>query len=412
MPSPYLPATAIILGITVLQIANGILVTILPVTLTEAGYSAQAFSLVATAHSVSFLLGCLFTKRVIQRVGHIRAFAVYAALSAVTAVGFAVAVDPLLWIGLRLVTGFCSAGLFTVAESWLNETAASHRRARLFAVYTIIQKVALAGGQFCLYATGGTVTLGLFMAASAFYSLALVPVALNPSTSPAIGVLRTLPIRRLYALAPSAVIGCVASGLVNSPIMSLGPIWGLDIGLDAAVAGALPAMAQIGNLLVQWPIGRLSDRVDRRLVIAGAGAVTLLLSLAVAIFEPRAPLLLGLLFCLWGGASMSVYAVCVAHANDEAPKGTAVAVSGTLLLAWGTGAVFGPLIVPPVMARVGASGLFYYAAAVAGAMVAFTLWRMAGRPRPPRADRRVFTNVTATSPNAGELALGDGNGRR
>lgn len=399
-----LPVAAIILGISVLQIANGILVTILPIALTEAGYSIQAFSAVATAHSLSFLVGCALSIRIIGAVGHIRAFAAYAAAASVTALSFTIAAEPGLWMALRLVTGFCSAGLFTVAESWLNEMTPNAHRGRVFSVYTIVQKVALVGGQFVLLFTGGPVVLGLFMIASAFYSMSLIPVAMNRATSPSIASIRTLPLRQLYRIAPAAVIGCVSSGLINSAVASIGPIWGLQTGLSLGLAGAIPAMAQVGNLLAQWPLGRLSDRIDRRSVLLASSVVTILVSLALGLLRPESDLLLAVLFGLWGAASISTYGICVAHANDFAPRGTAVALSSSLLLCWGVGASLGPLIASSVIGRIGPDGLFLYGAAIATVTAIFTAWRMTRRQAKPVEQREPFVDRQATSPIASELA--------
>ncbi|WP_342236061.1 MFS transporter [Inquilinus sp. OTU3971] len=403
MPALYLPVAAIILGISVLQIANGILVTILPISLTQAGYSIQAFSAVATAHSLSFLLGCVLSTRIIGAVGHIRAFAAYAAATSVTALSFTLAPDPAWWMALRLVTGFCSAGLFTVAESWLNEMTPNAHRGRVFSVYTIVQKVALVGGQFVLLVIGGPVVLGLFMIASAFYSMSLIPVAMTQAPTPSIAEIRTLPLRQLYRIAPAAVIGCVSSGLINSAVASIGPIWGLQVGLGVGLAGAIPAMSQVGNLLAQWPLGRLSDRVDRRMVMLGASVVTILVSLALALARPDSDWLLAALFGLWGAASISTYGICVAHANDLAPRGTAVALSSSLLLCWGVGACAGPLVASTVMGWVGPQGLFLHGAAIATVTAIFTAWRMTRRQALPAEAREPFVNRPATSPIVGEM---------
>jgi MFS family permease len=403
MGNPYLAVAAVILGVAVLQVANGVLTTILPITLTEAGYSSQAFSIVAMTHSLSFLAGCLMAKTVIRSIGHIRAFAVYAALTSVTALAFSWEVTPAFWMGLRLVTGFCSAGVFTVAESWLNDVTPRPERGKVFAVYTIVQKVTLVAGQSILLASQGPLTLGLFMVASAFYSLSLVPVALNQAAAPAIGQLQTLSLRHLYALAPAAMIGCLGTGLINGGVLAIAPIWGLKIGLSDGLAGAIPAMAQVGNLVAQWPLGWVSDRIDRRFVIVGGALVTLGASLALAL-APGVPWVLALLFGIWGAGSLSVYAVCVAHANDFAPRGTAVAVSSSLLLTWGVGASVGPFLASAAMDMLGPHGLFVHSIVVAGAMAGFTVFRMTRRRTRPASERDPFVNLVATSPEIGELA--------
>ncbi len=403
MVSPYLAVSAIILGIAIMQLANGVLQTILPIALTQAGYSSQAFSLVATSHSVSFLAGCLLARRVIRAVGHIRAFSIYAALTAATALAFAWDISPAPWMALRLVTGFCAAGFFTVAESWLNEMTPPRERGRVFAVYMIIQKMTLVAGQSVLLIMQGPVTIGLFMLASAFYSLSLVPVAFNQTPGPAMGALPTLRLRELYRLAPAAMVGCLGTGLINGGVVAMAPIWGLGIGLDAGLAGAIPAASQIGNLVTQWPIGWISDRIDRRIVIIAGAGVTAVASLALAI-SPAIPWLLALLFGVWGAGSLSVYAVCVAHANDFAPKGTSVAVSSSLLLAWGVGACLGPPLASAAMDGFGSAGLFAYSGVSALALAGFAGFRMTRRRPVPTEEREPFVALIATSPEVAELA--------
>lgn len=402
MPNPYLAVAAIILGVALLQLANGALLTFLPVRLTLDSYSAGSIGLIATGHAAGFLVGCLTTTRIIRQVGHIRAFAVFAAMMSATAIAFSLWIDPVYWMGLRIITGFCSAGLFTVAESWLAERTPAALRGRVLSVYMIFNKVGFAGGQLML-AVGDVAGLAFYMGGAALYALCLIPVALTTSTSPSVPDIAPLRLRELYRIAPAGVVGCFATGLINSAVISLSPVYGARLGLSTTAIAILMAITQAGSLAFQWPLGWLSDRIDRRHVIVGCTAAVALVSLLLG-FVPADWLgAIYLLFALWGGFALSVYAVCVAHANDFSESGRTVQLSSSLLLCWALGSAVGPTLATLMMDRFGPGGLFQYAALVAAGLALFVLWRTTKRASIPAAEREPFVNVPATSPIAMDM---------
>lgn len=402
MPNPYLPVLAIVVGVAVLQLANGVFGTFLPLRMTLEGMPATIVGLVVTGYAAGFLVGCLIMPRVIAVVGHIRAFAGFAAATAVITLLFAIDTNPPLWIFLRVLTGFSAAGLMTVAESWLNERTPRGARGRVIGFYMVFTKLAFAGGQLMI-ALGDIAGLGYFMLASACYSLSLIPVTLSPATSPQMPQLVTLHMRELFRIAPAGVVGCFAAGLMNSAVINITPVYAAGLGLPTPTLAGLLVMMQIGSLVVQWPLGWLSDRIDRRAIIAGAAAGAALASIAIALQGDSAGPILWLLFALWGGCGLSFYAICVAHANDFARPEQMVPLSSSLLLAWSTGSVIGPTIATAVMDVIGAHGLFYYAAGIGGALALFVSWRMTRRSPVPVDLRDPFVNLPATSPAIADL---------
>jgi len=315
MTNPYLAVIAIVLGVAVLQVGNGLFGAFLPIRMSQDGAQATLVGLVVTGHAAGFLVGCLTVPLLIAAFGHIRAFAVFAAATAAATLAFAIDPNARLWIALRIVTGFCSAGLFTVAESWLNDMTPSSARGRVVSFYMLFNKMAFAGGQLLLL-SGDVAGFAFFMIASACYSLSLVPVALNTAASPKAPRVAAFSAAELVRIAPAGTVGCFVAGLVNTAVLNIAPVYLGGIGESTDNIAWLLASMQIGSLLLQWPLGWLSDRIDRRIVIAIASGAVTLASLAIAVLGDVGPGLLVALFALWGGFGLSIYAICIAHAND------------------------------------------------------------------------------------------------
>ena len=263
----YGAVAGVVGGVTLLQFANTMLSVVLPLQLALAGYSGTTAGLVVSGYGVGFLIGCLITPRLIRDVGHIRAFAVLAALCSVTSMVFAAGHLVLLWLVLRLLMGFCQAGLFTVVEGWLSAAAPAKARGGVLSFYLVSTKVAIVSGQL-LIGQFGAVSAEWFWS-PAPCSLSLIPVALTHTAQPPSPRLQLLGPARAIRLAPAAVAGCLASGLMNSALLGLTPIFGTRQGLSPAFVVWLLTAFQLGSFVCQWPLGRLSDRIDRRLVIAG-----------------------------------------------------------------------------------------------------------------------------------------------
>jgi MFS family permease len=381
MPPHYGAVLGIIGGVSLLQLANTVLSVALPLHLTLAGFSGITTGIVTTAYGVGFLAGCMVAHRLIRSVGHIRAFAVLAAVCAVLSMVFGASQHVAVWLVLRLVMGFCQAGLFTVVEGWLSAAAPPQARGGVLSFYLVSTKVAIVGAQILLGRVDA-MALGWFDIASAVFTLSLVPVALTRTAQPPAPRLELLRPRDLYRVAPAGIVGCLCSGLLSSAVIGLAPVY--------------------GTFFLQWPLGRLSDRVDRRSVIAGCALAVAGLSALIVLAGERPWLLLPLVF-LWGGASLTFYAVAIAHSSDFADPDQMVGVSSGSLLAWALGAAIGPSLAAPFLDLLGPKGLFLYALAVASGLAGFVLYRMTRRaPLPPEA-REGFVDLPTTSPRLAEI---------
>ncbi len=403
MLSPLLAVAAILAGITIVSLGQGVFATLVPIRLTEAGLSADRVGLVVAASAVGFLAGCLVVGRLIRLVGHIRAFSAFAAASCLAGLALPWTVGLPGWILLRLAMGFCSAGLFMVAESWLNELTPRHLRGRILTSYVIVVMLALGAGQALLTVVDTRDVLP-FVLASAAFTLALIPVTLTRSRHPSVPH-RIRPILgKAYRNSPVGAVGCVVVGLVAATLQGVAPVWGVQRGFSTAEIATLMAATQIGGLLCQWPLGWLSDRIDRRWVILAAALCTIVAAVGSIAAGSGSLTLLIALFALWGGMAEAIYPLSVAHANDHARPQDYVPLAGTLLILWSIGSAAGPLMATVAMERFGPDALFVYVAVLVGAFAGFVLWRMARRGRVAAGEAEHFVGLAAgSSPAPAEL---------
>lgn len=407
MRSAEIPALSIVAGATLLQLANGFLQALLPLRLQASGVSTTEFGLVAAAYGFGFIGGCLATPWCVRRVGFIRAFVALAAIQAIIALAFAFAGHIGMWMALRAANGACMAGLFTVIEGWISARAQNSSRGRVLASYMVATKLALTMGPL-LVSAAPVEGDRLFMLLNALLLLALLPVAFTLADPPGPPRLLSLGLRDLARQAPSAFVGCFMIGLVNAPVAALAPIYGRGMGLSVDQAAALLIALQGGNLLLQWPLGWLSDRLDRRIVIALIAAGTVVVSVLIAEIPRGAPpALIYAGIAGWGGLALCVYAICVAHACDIVPPERVVPTISGLLLAWAAGAMIGPLPGAMLMDLLGPSGLFAFSGTVTGCLALYILVRM-GITRRPRGARHGFVALLPNSPASGTLRPQDG----
>ncbi|MEN3929895.1 MFS transporter [Microvirga sp. W0021] len=387
--------------VTFLQAANGLWQALLPLRMQAEGISTVVIGYVATSYGLGFTIGCLFTPILIRRVGHIRAFASLAAISAIVAIFFTQASGTESWILLRCISGISMAGLFTVSDSWTSSCATSENRGRVLSIYMIFNKIALVISPLGI-ALGSVKSDGLFMAVSVLMSLSLLPICAANAQEPPSPTTVRINIRRIFTLAPSAAIGSFVVGLMNGPITNLVTVYGTSLGMTAAVAAALLFAIQGGSLIMQWPLGIISDKYDRRYVIAGLGGGTFLVCMLTigATFIGSIPLVFLSVF-LWGGIALCIYAVCVAHVCDVVPAEEIVPSVSGLLMLWAIGMAIGPAPAAYIMERFAPWALFFYSGCVSLLMALFVLWRIHYKKREPV--QGGFVIMTPTTPATAPL---------
>ncbi|WP_168709151.1 MFS transporter [Halomonas borealis] len=361
---------ALLLGVGLLMLGNGLQGSLLGVRAAEESFGNTVTGLVMSAYFVGFLAGSTLTPRKLRQVGHIRVFAALASLTSVAILVHVLFIDPWVWAVMRLVTGFAYAGLYVVTESWLNGHAGNHLRGRLLAFYMVISYLGMGGGQLLLNAAdpGGIV---LFLIVSIVMSLALVPILLSYTPQPDTGTTETMSLRRLYRLAPMGTLGCLLTGITNGSVFGMGAVFATGSGLAVDQVAAFMGAFVFGGALLQWPLGKLSDKADRRMVIVVVAALATALSLAGLLLESGDALALTLLGVLLGGTTLTLYSLLLACANDGLTSSQTVAASSSLVLALGIGAILGPLTTGLLMDAIGPDGFLWDLALIHAALTLF-----------------------------------------
>ena len=379
---PQLVAVAALLvGSAFLLMASGLHGLLLPVRGTMEAFTTLELGLIGTGWAAGFVAGCLLVPAIVGRVGHIRSYGALASVSAVTILLNLLIITPPAWIALRALSGFCFAGAAMIVESWLNERATSENRGRIFSVYQIVNFGASTAGQLVL-AISAPVDHFYFVLGAILYCLAILPTALSRVVTPRPLTTTRLDIRRLYANSPVAVVGCFLIGVVNGAFGTLGPVYAQQIGLPIAYVATLMAGSLLGGALVQYPLGQLSDRMDRRRVLVAVAIAAFVIGVALATFQPRGPALVTGLVIVFGAMIYSMYPLAVAHANDFAAGDDFVKIAGGLLLLYGVGTMVGPVVAAQAMERIAPEGIFAFSALVHLGMAGYTYVRMSRRRAP------------------------------
>lgn len=392
-----IPFFALLLSFFILLLGSGLQGILLPVRGTIEAFSPIAVGMLGASYYVGYGAGCLFGPHVVKRVGHIRAFAVFCTIASAIALAHALIVEPWAWWGFRLLTGICFAGLYMIIESWLNERADAENRGQLLSVYQVVNLGALTLGQLLLNLADPS-GFDLFAVSSILASLALVPVALTRATAPAPIEMVRIRLRWVYEISPVGVVGCLAVGLVNGAIYTLAPVYAQLTLPTTALVAAFMALIIVGGAVFQWPLGRASDRVDRRWVIIAICLGGAVMGLALALFPDLSGKASMVLAFLYGGFTFSLYAVVIAHANDSAGPQDFVDISSSLLLIFAGGAVVGPLLAALAMSVGGPGALFGFSAIVHALAAGFSFYRTKVHAAVPEEDKDEFVHVPRTTP--------------
>ena len=318
-------------GISLMMLGNGLQGTLLGVRASIESFDTVFTGVMMSGYFAGFFLGSTIVPRLIGGVGHVRTFSALSALASGAILAHAVWVDPFFWTIMRLVTGFCYAGMYIVAESWLNESTDNANRGRVLSAYMIVLQASMAAGQLLLNVAdpGGML---LFMLISALVSMAVVPMLMSTHRMPAFEAIERLPVRRIYLASPLAVVGGFLSGMANGVVMGIGAVYAVQVGIGVAGASIFMAAINVGVIAFQWPIGRLSDRIDRRTVLIIFSFVAAGLSALGALVSGQAPWIIFLVAFVFGGTTIPLYAVFGAHLNDRVAQRHLVSAGATFVM--------------------------------------------------------------------------------
>lgn len=392
------PFRPILLAALTMMLGQGVMGTILPMRLAQLDASAQAAGLVTTAYFLGQVIGTRLGNRLLARAGHIRAFAAMVAVVAISCLLVPILPYPGVWIGLRLVAGICTVLAILVMESWLNIAADNRVRGSVFGAYMVVVYVGLTGGQ-ALIGVLDPAAFSAFSFAAIALMVAILPMTLTERAQPDLPPAARLRLVDLFRISPVGIAAAVSSGALTGAMFGLFPFYATGVGLQTAEVAGFMASVIGGGLVLSWPLGRLSDLVDRRAVIAAA-AVAIVASSAGLAFGDKGLLTLALAGGLMGGATAALYSLGVAHTNDYVGGIDAVAVGAGLLLAFGIGAITGPLLAGAAMDWIAADALFAYTGIVAVALTALAGVRILTRRAVSGDDKTGFVNLSRTTPVA------------
>ncbi|WP_299193671.1 MFS transporter [uncultured Erythrobacter sp.] len=397
MTRKFLALGSLFISSAILLAGGALLGTLTSIRANLEGFPLQAIGIVMAGYYLGFILGCLMTPEMVRRVGHIRVFAALSALAAASSLIFAIEPSTWLWTGLRVVVGFSFAGLYMIIESWINERSTNANRGQVLSIYRIIDFAAMTVGQYLLL-LADPAGFVLFSLVAVLIAVAIVPVALTQIELPSPPREAKLNLRRLWAVSPLAVAGCFVVGLTNGAFWSIGPIYVQQMGYGSAMIASFMSAAILAGAAAQYPLGLLSDVVDRRMILilasvgaalAGAGLMALGVRSEFAMLAGAAG---------YGVFAMAIFGLAAAHANDHAEPEDFVAISGGLLLIYGLGSVAGPLVSPSIITAFGPSALFGYTAAMHAGLVVFGLYRTARRSNVPAGEQEHFVVARPTTP--------------
>lgn len=394
-PAPILAAFSILLSVAFLIMGNGLQLMLLPIRGGIEGFSPVQIGLLGSGYFFGFVLGCAFTPLMIMRVGHIRTFAALVSIASAVALGFPMAIDAAIWIGLRMITGFCLAGLYLVVESWLNDQATNESRGVLISTYVTVNFTVITLGQMMvtLFQPGSFV---LFSIASVLMSLAAVPIVMTRSTQPPpITFVRFRPMR-MFRLSPTGTVSIFLIGLATGSFWALAPSYATTVSGSVNDAALFMSAAVLGGALAQMPCGRISDRLDRRVVLIVLASCCTLVGAGLMLTTDSSLYWLGLA-AAFGAGLLPSYAIAAAHVFDFADRADYVEISAGLLLLNGMGSTLGPMLASLGIELWGPPGFFAVNAAIQACLIGFVAIRLRQREGLPVAEKQTFDLGTSAA---------------
>ncbi|MCY1663973.1 MFS transporter [Rhizobium sp. SL86] len=377
---PLLVTAGILIG------GNGLQGTYIALRGSAEGFSPSTIGLIGAGYSIGFAVGCLYVTRILRSIGHIRTFAAMAAIAACCCILMPLIIAPAFWTLMRFVIGICVASLFAVVESWINAKVTNANRARTLSVYRLVDLSSVTVAQY-LIPTFGVEGPIVFSLIAITMALSLVPISVADRSSPTPPEAINYDIRAVWRISPLSVVGVIAVGLSMAAFRNIGPIYAQDIGMDVTEIATFMSAGIIGGVVLQYPLGIFSDRLDRRQVIIWATIGTILTGGYLSFFAgtDETANIIGIF--IYGAFAMPLYSLCSAHGNDYAKPGEHALVSAGLLFFWSIGATIGPLLASLLLQFIGPQVFFVYTSFIFAGFLFYTLVRMRTRPAIPPAER-------------------------
>ena len=388
----FRPVLSLLWGTAFLLAGSGLHGLVLPLRGQAEGFSTTSLGLLGTAWAIGFVAGCYLAPRLVRKVGHVRAYGAFAATASIVALMTGIWINEIAWILLRACTGFAMAGAFMVIESWLNERSTNENRGTVFGLYMMVTYASIMAGQMVV-ASADIGNASLFMMAGILFCASLIPTAISSAMAPKPLQSVSLDLKGLYRNSPVASAACLLVGVANGAWGTMGAVYGARIGITTFEIALMMSLVVLAGALAQMPVGRISDRTDRRFVLAGASAFCGLIALVIFLAAPRNGIVVLGMTGAYGMLASTLYSIAGAHANDPASPEDFVKVSGGLLLLYGFGTMVGPLMAAPLMDYLRPESLFLATALPHLVLAGYTMLRISRRAPVPIEDREAFKTL-------------------
>ncbi len=370
----------LLLGMMLLQVGNGLQGTLLGVRGSIEGFSTTQMSWVMSGYFAGFLFGSRMAPGMIRRVGHVRVFAALGSMISAVLILYPIFLDPWVWMAGRILIGFCFSGVYVTAESWLNNSSSNETRGQTLSLYMIVQMVGIVSAQGLMVVADPSGFI-LFAFSSVLVSIAFAPILLSVTPAPAFESTKPMSLRQIMHVSPLGTVGMFLLGGVFSAQFGMSAVYGAEIGLSTGEISGFVAMFFIGPMVFQYPLGFLSDRFDRRILILAASAITAGGAVIGVMFGNNFNMLLVSAFLI-GGMTNPLYSLVLAHTNDFLKHEDMASAAGGMVFINGLGAIGGPMLAAWAMGAIGPQGYFLFIAILMIMLVGYAAYRMTQRAAP------------------------------
>ena len=381
MTSVLLKTWALFFGFAIISTAHGLQGTLLGIRAIVEGFSFVSTGFVVAGYYVGFLAGSILIPILLQRVGHIRVFAALASLASIAILLHSIFLDPFSWFFIRILTGISLSGIYVIMESWLNDKSTNKTRGKILSIYMIVTFSFVGLGQLLLNLSDPA-KVDLFILVSILLSFSLLPILLSITDAPNFDNPKRLTLKELYILTPLGFVGAFFIGLAHSAIFGYGAVYAIAKGFSTFEISIFMIIVSTFGAILQWPIGYLSDRIDRRIILVGVTLIASCLSIFIVASSYLSLIIFFIILAFYAGMSLPMYSLAVAHTNDFLQPDEIVAASSSMAILVGIGAILGPIIASFFMKGIGPDGFFAYLFIVHLLFGLFGLYRMGKRAKP------------------------------
>ena len=394
----FTPFFALLSSCFILFLGNGLINLLLPVRMNLDGIPTDSIGLVLSLYFVGMFVGAIYSKALITRAGHIRMFAGCVALSAISILLCSLSPDLILWGGMRVLFGFCNACALTAMESWLSDSSTKATRGKVLGVYNAMVWGGLFGGQFFMNIASPAETT-LFVIAGILLCAAVIPLSFSKNPGPIINEVEPMSFKQLFTVSPLGMVSCIIAGFLYASLFNMLPIFAQGFDISKLELSIFMGGTVVGGFILQFPVGYLSDRFDRRLVML----VLLFVSSLAALIAAQLSLLTSFWFILFftsltAGIIACTYPMSIAQVFDQLDQSKMVSAMGKLILVFALGGVLGPYSTSLVMSTFGNQALFYFVAIVQLLLAGFAIYRMSIREAVPLDEQESFVMQASATP--------------